>query len=130
MVKVLLPALDTAVHADGDVALLTDGAAEAAGLVASGQVGEGIRQVVKLAAGKEIGGHVVLEPEDLGDLHFDAHLAADVLEQLVLGGVDLFRLLDRAVVKPQDNVAIVAIVGEIGAGDGDGLVGVVGKDGQ
>ncbi len=128
VVKIFLPALDAAINADGNVALLANGAAEAARLVAGSQVSKGIRQIVKLAAGKEIGRHVVLEPEDLGDLHLDAHLAANVLEQLVVGGVDLFRLLDRAVVKPQDNVAVVAIVGEVGAGDGNGLVGVAGKD--
>ena len=48
----------------------------------------------------------------------------------MLGGVDLVRLLDGAVVQPEDDVAVVAIVGEVRAGDGDGLVGVGGEDGE
>jgi hypothetical protein len=128
VVEILLPALDTTINTNGNVTLLADGAAEAAGLVASSNVSEGISQIVEFAASKELGRHVVLEPENLGDLHLDAHLAADVLEELMVGGVDLFRLLDGAVVEPQNNVAVVAIVVKVRACNGNGLVGVSGKD--
>lgn len=73
---------------------------------------------------------MVLEPQDLGDFHLNAHLASNILEQLVISGIDLFCLLDRTVVQPENDVAVVAIVGEIGAGNGNRLVGIVGEDGQ
>jgi hypothetical protein len=93
-------------------------------------MGQRIREVVELAAVKQLRRHVVLEPEHLGDLHLDAHGAADVLEQLVLGVVDELRLGDGAVVQPQDDVAVVAVVGKGRPCDGHGLVRVVGEDGQ
>ena len=46
------------------------------------------------------------------------------------GGINLLRLLDWAVVQPQDDVASVAIVLKSGAGHGHGLVRVLGEDGQ
>jgi len=125
--EILLPAFDAAVDADGDIPLLADDAAEAALLVARGDVGEGVGQVVELAAVEELRGHVVLEPQDLGDLHLDGHLAADVAQQAVAGGIDAVGLGDGAVVQPEDDVAVRV---EGGRGDGDGLVGVAGEDGQ
>src|SRR5687768_17301762 len=89
LVKVLLPTLDTAINTNRDETLLTNGATEAPSLVASRQMGQSIRQIVKLALVPQLRRHVVLEPESLGDLHLDAHLATDVLEQLVTGRVDL-----------------------------------------
>lgn len=71
---------------------------------------------------------MVLEPEDLGHLHLDAHLSANVLEELVVGVVDLFGLFDGSMVEPQDDVAVVAIVGEVRSGNGQRLVSVVSKD--
>lgn len=44
--------------------------------------------------------------------------------------VDGLRLGQRAVVKPEDHIPVVAIVGKVRAGDGDGGVGVVGEDGE
>lgn len=128
--EVLLPALLTAINTDGHVALLADSAAEAAGLVASGEMGQGISQVVELATIKELLGHVVLEPEGLGDLHLNAHLTADILEELVLGVVDLLGLLVRAVVEPEDDVAVLAVILKFGTGNSDGLVSVCGEDGE
>lgn len=100
MVKVFLPALDTAVYANGDETLLADGTAEAARLVTGSQMSKSVCQVIKLAAVEQLRGHVVLEPQNLGDLHLDAHLAANILEQLVAGSVDLVRFLDWTVIKP------------------------------
>ena len=99
-VKVFLPALDTAINADRDKALLADGAAKAAGLRARGHVCEGIGQIVELAARKLLGRHVVLEPQDLGHLHLDVHGAANVAQQVVAGGIDGVSLLERTVVEP------------------------------
>lgn len=94
-------------------------------------MGQGVGQIVELAAIEQLWRHVVLEPENLGDLHLDAHAAADVLEQVVVRGVDLLGLLDRAVVQPQDDVTVVAVgVVEIGPRDADGLICVVAEDSQ
>lgn len=129
--EVILPALNAAVNADRNVSLLADGAAEAPCLVASSHVRERISEIVELAAVKELLGHVVLEPQDLGNFHLDAHGAANVLQQIVLRGVDLLRLLDGTVVQPENDIAVVTIgIVEIGAGYGDGLVGVVAEDGE
>lgn len=53
---------------------------------------------------------MVLEPQDLRDFHFDAHGAANIAQQVVAGGIDLVGLLDGAVVEPQNNIAVIAIV--------------------
>lgn len=45
----------------------------------------------------------------------------------MLGSVDLRGLFDRTVVQPEHNVPVII---EFGAGHRDGLVGVVGEDGQ
>lgn len=128
--EVFLPTLFTVVNTDGNVSLLTDGATKASGLIASSQVRKGIAQIVKLATGKLLSGHVVLEPKNLGDFHFNAHLATDIFKKLVLGAVDQFRLLNGAVVEPQDNVAVVAIVGKVRTGDGYRLIGVGRENGE
>ena len=130
MVKVLLPALDAAVDADGDIALLTDNAAVAASLVAGGQVCESISKIIKLGALKGLGRHVVLEPEHLGHLHLDAHLAANVLEELVLGVVDLFSLFNRSMVEPQNDVPVVAIIGKVGPCNRQRLIGIMGENSE
>lgn len=130
MVEILLPTLDAPVDADGDVALLADSAAEAAGLKIRGQVRQRVRQVVELAAVEELGGHVLLEPQDLGDLHLHAHLAADVAQQVVFCVVDLDGLVERSVVQPEDHIAVVAIVLEFRPCYRDGLVGVVSENSE
>ena len=43
-------------------------------------------------------------------------------------GIDLVRLLDGTVVQPQNDVAVIAIVLEVRAGNGNGLVVVFGED--
>jgi len=49
----------------------------------------------------------------------------------VVRRVDLVRLVDGAVVEPEDDIAVVAVaVVEVGAGDRDGLVCVLGEDGE
>lgn len=42
----------------------------------------------------------------------------------MLSVVDLLRLLNGTVVQPEDDIAVVAIVGKVGASHGYGLVGV------
>ena len=128
--EILLPALLAVVNANRDISLLADSAAEATSLIPSSQMSESITQIVKLASRKLLGGHIVLEPQDLGDLHLNAHFATNILEELVLGAVDQFRFLNRAMVEPENNVAVVAIVGEIRSGDGHGFIGVGGEDGE
>lgn len=129
--EVLLPALDAAVDAPGHEALLADDAAEAAGLAAGGHVGQGVCQVVELALVEELLGHVVLEPEGLWDLHLDGHLAADVTQHVVARGVDLLGLLLGPVVKPEDDVAVLAVlVGEVRPCHAHGLVRLPVEDGE
>lgn len=130
VVKVLLPPLDAPVDADGHVPLLAHGAAEAPRLPARGEVGQRVGQVIELAAGEQLGRHVALEPQHLWHLHLDVHGAADVAQEVVARGVDLGRLLLRAVVEPEDDVAVGTVVGEVGPRDGDGLVGVMGEDAE
>jgi hypothetical protein len=130
MVEVFLPTLDAAVDANRDVALLANNTAVAASLVASSQVSESICKIVELGTLKHLWGHMVLEPEDFGHLHLDAHLSTNVLEELVVGVVDLFGLFDRSVVEPQDDIAVVAIICEVRSGDRKGLVSVVSEDGK
>lgn len=130
VVEVLLPALDAAIDADGDKALLADGAAVAPGLTAGGQMGQGVGQVVELAAIERLGRHVPLQPGDLGDLHLDAHPAADIAQEVVVGGVDLVGFGQGPVVQPEDDVAVIAVVGKVGTRHGHWLVSVVGEDGE
>ena len=127
--KVILPALDTAIDTDRDKTLLAHDTAVAAGFAASGNVGESIRQIVKLAAVEQLLWHVVLEPQDFWDLHLNAHLTANVAEEVVVGGINLLRLLFGTVIEPEDDIAVIAIlIVEFGAGDRDRLVGVIGED--
>ncbi|KAG9966801.1 Pentulose kinase, partial [Aureobasidium melanogenum] len=111
--EVLLPTLDTAVDTNRHEALLADNTAEATVVVAGGNVSKSIGQVVESAAVEQLLGHVVLEPQNLWHLHLNAHLSTNVAEQVV------------------NYVAVVAIgIVELGACDGNGLVGVVGEDGK
>lgn len=48
----------------------------------------------------------------------------------MLGSVDLLRLLDWPMIQPQDDVAVVAIIGKVRARDGHGFIGVIGEDGE
>jgi hypothetical protein len=98
--EVLLPTLLAAVDTNRDVALLADGRTEATGVLTSGHLGQSIAQVVEVALCKQLWGHVVLQPKDLGHLHLNAHRATNVTEEVVLGGIDLLRLLDGTVVEP------------------------------
>lgn len=130
MVEIFLPALDTAINAYRDKALLANNTAVATSFIASGQVCESICKIVELGTLEQLGRHVVLEPEDLGHLHLDAHLSADVFEELVLGVVDLLGLFNGPVVEPQNDVAVVTIVCEVRSGNGKRLVGVVSEYSQ
>jgi hypothetical protein len=130
MVEIFLPALDTTINAYRDIALLANNTAVATSFVASGQVCESICKIVELGTLEQLGRHVVLEPEDLGHLHLDAHLSADILEELVLGIVDLLGLFNGPVVEPQNDVAVVTVVCEVRSGNRERLVGVVSEDGQ
>ena len=107
--EVLLPTLLATVNANWDVTLLADGRAETTSILTGGHLGQSIAQVVEVALCEELGRHVVFQPEDLGHLHFDAHRTTDIAEEVVLSGVDLLRLLDRAVVEPQNHVPVVAV---------------------
>lgn len=123
--EVLLPTLGTSIDAHGDVALLADGAAEAPRLATGGDVGQGICQVVEFATVEQLLRHVVLQPESFGDLHLDAHFTTDIAKEVVAGSINLLSLLNRAMVQPQNNVAVVAVVLEVRACDGNGLVCVL-----
>ncbi|MFT3962358.1 MAG: hypothetical protein QM701_13080 [Propionivibrio sp.] len=62
-------------------------------------------------------GKVLLEPEDLGQLHLDADFAADVGQRGIVRGVERRRLRAGAVVHPHDDVAL----GLARLGDGNRL---------
>lgn len=106
MIKVLLPPLDTAIDANWNKSLLAHRAAKASRVSSSGQMRQGVCKVVKLATIKEVFGHVVLQPQYLWDLHLDAHLAADIAQQIVACGIDLLGFSQGSVVQPQYHVAI------------------------
>lgn len=130
LIKIFLPTLDATVHADGHKPLLADSATVASGLGASRHMCQGIGEVVKLAPVEQLGSHVVLEPKNLGHLHFDAHGATDVPKEIVARGIDLLRLRNGAVIKPQNDIAVITIIFEIRTGYGNGLVSVMAKNGQ
>lgn len=91
---------------------------------------EGISEIVEFTAIEEIFWHVVLQPQDLWDLHLDAHGAADVAEEVVFGGVDELGLLDGPVVEPQHDVVVVGRRVEVGPRHRHRLVRVVRKHRQ
>lgn len=122
-----MPAFDTAINTNRDIALLADHTAEASLLIACGQVSESIGKIVELALFKHVLWHVILEPESLWDLHLDGHLTTDITQQVMLGGIDLCRFLDGAMIEPQNDIAVTV---EIRAGNRDRLVCILGEDGQ
>jgi hypothetical protein len=129
--EVLLPALLAAIDTDRDVALLADSRTEAASILASSHLSQSIAQIVEVAFRKQLWGHVVLQPQDLGHLHLNAHRATDITKEVVLGGIDLLGLLDGTVVEPQDDVSVVAVcIVELGACDALGLTGLFVEDCQ
>jgi hypothetical protein len=87
---------------------------------------QSICQIIKLATIEELRWHMILQPEDLWDFHFYAHVPADVSEEIMLGAVDFDGLFHRPVVKPQDDIVIIVV--EVGSSDGDGFVSIVGKN--
>ena len=107
--------------------MLTDHAAEASLFVARSNVRQGIPQIIELASVKELLGHVVFEPKNLGDLHLNGHLTADIAEQVVVGSIDLGGFLNRTVIQPQDHVAVRI---EVRARYRDRLVGIIGENRQ
>src|SRR2546430_13960050 len=78
LIEILLPALNTTVNADRNIALLAHSATEAPRLIASRQMRQRISQIVKLATVKQLGRHVVLQPEHLWDFHLNAHLTTNI----------------------------------------------------
>jgi len=129
--EVLLPAPLTAVDADRHVSLFANGRAEATSVLSGSHLSQSVSQVVEVTLGEELRRHVVLEPQNLGHLHLNAHGATNVAEQVVFCSVDLFGLLDGTVVEPQDDVSVVAVcVVELGAGDTLRLAGFLVEDGE
>lgn len=109
--EILLPAFDTSVYANRHISLLAHDATEASLLIACGNVSEGIGEVIKFAFLIEFLGHIVLQPEDLWYFHFDRHLPAHIAEQIMICGVHLFSFLHRAMIEPEDNIAISVKIG-------------------
>ena len=74
---------------------------------------------------------MVLQPQDLWDLHLDRHRPTDVTQKVMLGVVDLLVFLLRTVVQPEHDVAVIAVfVVKVGTRDALGLVGVLSEDGE
>lgn len=69
---------------------------------------------------------MILQPQDLRNLHLQGHRITNIAQHLVLSGVDQVRFLCSAVVQPQDDIAIGV---EVWTGDGDRAVGF-GEDGE
>lgn len=111
--------------------MFANSGAEAAGILASGHFRQSISKVVEVALGEELWRHVVLQPQDLGHLHLNAHGATDIAEQVVLCVIDFLGLLDRAVVEPQDYVPVIAVcIIELGACDTLWLTSLFVEDGE
>lgn len=107
--------------------MLADHAAETSLFVARSNVRKGIPQIIELAFVKELLGHVVLEPQNLWDLHLNGHLSADIAEQVVVGSIDLRSFLNWTVIQPQDHVTVRV---EVRARYRDRLVGIIGENRQ
>lgn len=126
--KVLLPPLLTPINTYGNISLLTNSATKAPRLIPRSKMRQRIPQVIKLALPPQLLRHVVLQPKSLWNLHFNTHLATNIFEQLVLSRIDFLCLLHRTVVQPENNVAVITIVGEVRPRDGYGFVGVCIED--
>lgn len=70
---------------------------------------------------------MILQPQDLRNLHLQRHRIANIAQHLVFRGVDQVRFPCSAVVQPQDHVAISV---EVWTGDGDRAVGFGREDGE
>jgi hypothetical protein len=89
-----------------------------------------IRQIIELAAIKELRWHVVLEPKNFGYLHFNAHLPSHISQEIVTGSVDLLGFFHWSVIQPEDDISIIAIIREVRTSDGNWFIGIVGKHGK
>jgi hypothetical protein len=76
-----------------------------AGERAGGAEGEEIGEIETMAGGGEDARRVAGEPQQLGRLHFRRDGAPDIAQRVVAAAVDQLRLLDRAVIHPDDDVA-------------------------
>lgn len=92
-----------------------------------------VGKVEEDGVGEEGGGHVVLEPEDFGNLHLEGHCASYVVEYHRACAVDELSFCTRAVIGPEDDVAFDGGGGGRGPGvgsDGDGSAGRAVLDGE
>src|SRR5207302_3850593 len=80
------------------------GSTQRARVVAGGAVREKIGQVEKPRGASPDAGEVLFEPQELGRFHLGRDGAANVAEHVVPGGVDAIRLIDSAVIHPDDDV--------------------------
>lgn len=69
--KVSLPSLDTTINTNGDISLLAHRTTEAPILILGSHMCQSIGQVVELAPIEQFLRHVVLQPQDLGNLHLN-----------------------------------------------------------
>jgi hypothetical protein len=124
-----LPSFDTAVNTDWNEPLLADYTAVTSAFASSSQMCECVSQIVELAAVEELLRHVVLQPQHLWNLHLDRHLTSNITKEVVLRGIDLVRLLDRSVIKPENDIAVITIlVIKVWPSDRNRLVRVVSED--
>ena len=59
-----------------------------------------IRQVVEFTPVKQLLGHIVLQPQHLGDFHFNTHRPANIPQQVMFCVVYFLGLFDGAMVEP------------------------------
>jgi len=129
--KIFLPPFHAPIDPDRNKSLLANDTAIASSIASSGQVGEGIAKIVELAAVEDFFWHVVLQPQNFRNLHLDGHLPSNIAKKVVASSVDLLSLLDRSVIQPQNDIAIVAVsVVKVRAGYADRLVCVFCEDGK
>lgn len=85
---------------------LADHRTEGASIYACGTPCEEIGKIKGAPDVAKGGGEIPLQPQQLGYLHLQGHLTANILEQLVLGGIDLIRLHLSTMVHPQYDVLL------------------------
>ena len=49
---------------------------------------------------------MVLQPEDLGDLHLNRHLSPDIAQDWVTGCIYSLRLVGGAMIQPKNHIAV------------------------
>lgn len=85
---------------------------------------ESIRQVIELVLCECLSGHIIFQPQDLGDLHLNRHFPSHITQHLVSSGINLICFTSCSVIQPQDHVPVIV---EFRPSNGDWLIGIGGE---